>query len=578
MSEEIEPHILRKFDIIQKLGKGAYGIVWKAIDRKYKQVVALKKVFDAFHNATDAQRTFREVMFLQEINGHENIVRLLNIIKAENNKDLYLVFDFMETDLHAVIRANILEEIHKQYIIYQILKALKYIHSGDLIHRDLKPSNILLNSECHAKVADFGLARSVAADNNDDGNNPVLTEYVATRWYRAPEILLGSTKYSKAVDMWSVGCILGELIVGKAIFPGTSTLNQIERVLELIGKPKPEDIESIESQLAWNIIGSINITKKKSFHSFFPKASETALDLIRKLLSFNPNNRLTAEESLKHKYVEQFSSPEEEIVCDTIIKISMNDNKKFSIREYREALYADIAKRKKEQRKKWQAKYLSQLGVQTEQTTSGYEQPQQQQYTTTTTTQSTKQSEKQQSQPTQQSMQQSTSTTQQQYYQGSTTQGQSKYDTKERQEEKALQEKKQSSNIQSTQSKTSTSTGSYGSTTYSQGGSIPQKQTTQQTQSMQSQGTTSSMSKQSTSQVYAGYKSGSGGMISSNTTTGGTSGAGAGGYYYPSGYSGTSNTQSRPVSQGYGSQSYVQSKGTTSTTTTKTTQGGFMKK
>ena len=124
MSEDIEPHILRKFEIIQKLGKGAYGIVWKAIDRKTKMVVALKKVFDAFHNDTDAQRTFREVVFLQELNGHENIVRLLNIIRAENDKDLYLVFDFMDTDLHAVIRANILEEIHKQYIIYQLLKVI----------------------------------------------------------------------------------------------------------------------------------------------------------------------------------------------------------------------------------------------------------------------------------------------------------------------------------------------------------------------------------------------------------------------------------------------------------------------
>jgi mitogen-activated protein kinase 15 len=145
-------------------------------------------------------------------------------MKAENNKDLYLVFDFMDTDLHAVIRAGILEEIHKKYIVYQILKSLKYMHTGELIHRDLKPSNILLNSECHVKVADFGLARSVAF-NDEDGSPPVLTEYVATRWYRAPEILLGSTKYTKAVDMWSVGCILGELIIGKAIFPGTSTLN-----------------------------------------------------------------------------------------------------------------------------------------------------------------------------------------------------------------------------------------------------------------------------------------------------------------------------------------------------------------
>ena len=193
MSDEVEQHVLEKYELIQKLGKGAYGIVWKAMDKKYKQIVALKKVFDAFHNATDSQRTYREVMFLQELNGHENIIRLRNIIRAENNKDLYLVFDFMETDLHHVIRANILEEIHKQYVIYQILKALKYIHSAELIHRDLKPSNVLINSECHVKVADFGLARSVA-QIADDGKG-VLTDYVATRWYRAPEILLGSKKY-----------------------------------------------------------------------------------------------------------------------------------------------------------------------------------------------------------------------------------------------------------------------------------------------------------------------------------------------------------------------------------------------
>lgn len=174
-------------------------------------------------------------MFLQELNGHENIVRLLNVMRAENDKDIYLVFDYMETDLHAVIRANILEEIHRQYIIYQTLKALKFMHSGQLLHRDLKPSNILLNSECLVKVADFGLARSVSAQ--EEGNNPVLTDYVATRWYRAPEILLGSTKYTKAVDMWSLGCILGELLAGKPIFPGTSTLNQLDRVIEVTGRP-----------------------------------------------------------------------------------------------------------------------------------------------------------------------------------------------------------------------------------------------------------------------------------------------------------------------------------------------------
>ena len=132
----------------------------------------------------------------------------------------------METDLHAVVRAGIMEDIHKKYVMYQVLKGIKYMHSGELIHRDLKPSNILLDSDCLAKLADFGLARSVASINQSI-SEPIMTEYVATRWYRAPEILLGSSKYTKAVDMWSVGCILVELYYGKAIFPGNSTLNQL---------------------------------------------------------------------------------------------------------------------------------------------------------------------------------------------------------------------------------------------------------------------------------------------------------------------------------------------------------------
>ena len=138
-------HVLKKYDIVQKLGKGAYGIVWKAIYRKSGQTIALKKIFDAFQNATDAQRTFREIMFLQEMTSHENIIRLLNVIKATNDKDMYLVFEYMETDLHAVIRANILQDIHEQFIMYQLVKALKYMHSAALLHRDVKPSNLLLN-------------------------------------------------------------------------------------------------------------------------------------------------------------------------------------------------------------------------------------------------------------------------------------------------------------------------------------------------------------------------------------------------------------------------------------------------
>jgi mitogen-activated protein kinase 15 len=142
-------------------------------------------------------------MILKELEGHEQIIRFHKILKANNNKDLYIVFDFMDTDLYSVIRAGILEEIHKKYIIYQILKFLKYVHSGDLIHTDLKPSKILIDSNCHLKVANFGLARSVPFNEEDDSRPSVLTICVFSgRWYDAPEILLGSKKYTKAFDMW----------------------------------------------------------------------------------------------------------------------------------------------------------------------------------------------------------------------------------------------------------------------------------------------------------------------------------------------------------------------------------------
>ncbi|XP_024525747.1 extracellular signal-regulated kinase 2 isoform X2 [Selaginella moellendorffii] len=352
MSEDVDKHVLRKYHVCQKLGKGAYGIVWKAFDRKTNDVVALKKIFDAFQNSTDAQRTFREVMFLQEINDHENVIKLTNVLKAENDRDLYLVFEYMETDLHAVIRANILEDVHKQYIMYQLFKSLKYLHSAGLLHRDIKPSNLLLDSDCRCKLADFGLARSVAQLKDDMGQAQVLTDYVATRWYRAPEILLGSTNYTFGVDMWSSGCILGELLNGKPVFPGASTMNQIEKVLDLIGKPASEDIAAFESPFAAAMIENMAITGPRSFRKAFPSATPEAADLLRKLLHFNPQKRLTAEQALQHPYVAQFHNPREEPSCNRLIRIPIDDNHKFTIHEYRERLYAEIISRKKEIRKK----------------------------------------------------------------------------------------------------------------------------------------------------------------------------------------------------------------------------------
>lgn len=346
-ASEVEAAVGRRYRLRRRLGQGAYGIVWKAIDRQTGEVVAVKKIFDAFRNRTDAQRTFREILFLQEFGNHVNVIKLLNVIRAANDKDIYLVFEFMETDLHAVIRkGNLLKDIHIRYILYQLLKATKFIHSGNVIHRDQKPSNILLDADCFVKLCDFGLARCINQIQEDEGN-PALTEYVATRWYRAPEILLASPRYTKGVDMWSVGCILGEMLLGKPLFPGTSSINQIERIMSVIPAPSNEDIQSINSDYGASVVHKILTRPRTSIDQLLPTTTPPdALDLLSKLLVFNPDHRLTAQQALQHPYLSRFHSPGREVSLGYDVVLPVDDDTQLSVAEYRNTLYQMILEKK----------------------------------------------------------------------------------------------------------------------------------------------------------------------------------------------------------------------------------------
>jgi mitogen-activated protein kinase 15 len=234
---DLDPELLSRYDVIDKLGKGGSGILYKGVDKYSNAHVAIKKTYDYLICNTESEKLFREIRFLEHFRSHPNIILLQNVIVATNNNDVYLIFELMETNLFNVIRAKLLTDQHIKYISYQLLKAVKYIHSANVIHRDLKPGHILINSDSKVKINDFSLAII-----DSDSEDYKMTDYASTRWYRAPEILLNAYEYNKSVDMWSIGCILGEMINGRTLFPGNSTINQIGLILELTGKPNDQDI------------------------------------------------------------------------------------------------------------------------------------------------------------------------------------------------------------------------------------------------------------------------------------------------------------------------------------------------
>eukprot|EP00730_Choanoeca_flexa_P015743 TRINITY_DN7297_c0_g1_i1.p1 TRINITY_DN7297_c0_g1~~TRINITY_DN7297_c0_g1_i1.p1 ORF type:complete len:364 (+),score=87.39 TRINITY_DN7297_c0_g1_i1:192-1283(+) len=304
-----------RYSNLTYIGEGAYGVVVSALDTVTQEMVAIKRITPFEHQAY-AQRTLREIRILIRLE-HENVIDIRDMICASNLNqmdDIYLVQGLMESDAFRMLRANQLSMDHIRYFTYQILRGLKYIHSANVLHRDLKPSNLLLNQNCDLKVCDFGLARIADPDYNHQG---VLTEYVATRWYRAPEIMLNAQAYDKPIDVWSVGCILGEMLGnGMPMFRGRDHLDQLNQIFRVIGLPSEEDIRAIRNANARRYVRQMRRHEPVPFQHLYPEAEPGALDLLNRMLTFNPQHRITVEEALAHPFLEQYYDPEDEPVCE----------------------------------------------------------------------------------------------------------------------------------------------------------------------------------------------------------------------------------------------------------------------
>lgn len=312
-----------RYSDVRFIGEGAYGMVAEAIDTEGpidpntndRPKVAIKKVISLEHQ-TYCQRTLREILILKMFN-HENIIGIKNFIRADeldNMSEIYIIQDLMETDLHKLLSQQQIGNEHICYFTYQILRGLKYIHSANVIHRDLKPSNLLLNSNCDLKICDFGLARITDPTHDHEG---MLTEYVATRWYRAPEIMLSARGYTKAIDVWAVGCILAEMYLGRPLFPGQHYIEQLTLIFSILGSPSQEDMAEIRNVRAREYLeNQVQPQRGKDLNQLFPMADTNARAMIRELLLFSATRRTSVERALQMPFVEQYYDPTDEPVAE----------------------------------------------------------------------------------------------------------------------------------------------------------------------------------------------------------------------------------------------------------------------
>ncbi|XGW31476.1 hypothetical protein V3C99_009996 [Haemonchus contortus] len=328
--------IPKAYDRLRTLGEGAYGVVCTAEDLRTGERVAVKKFFRPFQSTIHAKRTYRELKLLRTLK-HSNVLEMIDVFTPDTEvaslNNVYFVSVLIGADLQNILKIQRLTNDQIQALIYQVLRGLKYIHSAGIVHRDLKPSNIAVNEIGEVKILDFGLART--ADHE-------MTGYVATRWYRAPEIMLNWMHYTQTVDVWSVGCILAELVSGKPMFPGDDHIDQLTRIMGVVGTPSCDFLSKIQSEEARNYIKNLPWMPRVDFFTLLPDASADAVDLLGHMLALDPDDRISVTEALEHAYVRDCRDPEGEPVADHQVGIDAEEEAATSLDDWRELIWKEI--------------------------------------------------------------------------------------------------------------------------------------------------------------------------------------------------------------------------------------------
>uniref|UniRef100_A0A8C5H177 Stress-activated protein kinase JNK n=1 Tax=Gouania willdenowi TaxID=441366 RepID=A0A8C5H177_GOUWI len=340
--------VLKRYQNLRPIGSGAQGIVCSAIDQTLERNVAIKKLSRPFQNQTHAKRAFRELVLMKCVN-HKNIIGLLNVFtpqkSLEDFQDVYLVMELMDANLCQVIQME-LDHERLSYLLYQMLCGIKHLHAAGIIHRDLKPSNIVVKSDCTLKILDFGLARTAAT-------GLLMTPYVVTRYYRAPEVILGMG-YQANVDVWSVGCIVAEVIRGSVLFPGTDHIDQWNKVIEQLGTPSQDFLMKLNQSVRTYVENRPRYAGY-SFEKLFPdvlfpadsdhnklKASQ-ARDLLSKMLVIDASKRISVDEALQHPYINVWYDPAEVEAPPPKITDKQLEEREHTVEEWKELIYKEVS-------------------------------------------------------------------------------------------------------------------------------------------------------------------------------------------------------------------------------------------